>query len=333
MGFSFQYSELLLALAVLPLLALIFLSLLHWKKNTIKKIGDERLVNKLIGSYSSLNFLLKFLMVNFALVAIVIGMANPRKPGTMSNVNRKGVDVIIAMDVSNSMLAQDIKPNRLERARQFVYALMEELKNDRIGLVLFAGRAYMQMPLTLDHGAARMYVQTAGPSVVPTQGTVIGEALRISNTAFNSKERKYKSIVLITDGEDHDPQALPMAQQMAENGVMINTVGIGSPEGSTIPDPETGQNKTDETGSVVISRLNEQILQQLAGSTKGVYVRLQNPKDAVSAISKQLDTIEQTSPDDSAFKDYINYFPIILSIALLVLLVEFAFPERKWKIA
>ena len=333
MGFSFQYSELLLALAVLPLLVLIFLSLLHWKKNTIKKIGDERLVNKLIGSYSSLNFLLKFLMVSFALVAIVIGMANPRKPGTMENVNRKGVDVIIAMDVSNSMLAQDIKPNRLERARQFVYALMEELKNDRIGLVLFAGRAYMQMPLTLDHGAARMYVQNAGPSVVPTQGTVIGEALRISNTAFNSKERKYKSIVLITDGEDHDVQALPMAQQMAENGVMINTVGIGSGEGTTIPDPETGQNKTDETGSLVISRLNEQILQQLAGSTKGVYVRLQNPKDAVSAISKQLDTIEQSSPDDSAFKDYINYFPIILSIALLVLLVEFAFPERKWKVA
>ena len=226
------------------------------------------MVNKLIGSYSSLNFLLKFLMVSFALVAIVIGMAHPMSPGTMSNVNRKGVDVIIAMDVSNSMLAQDIKPNRLERARQFVYALMEELKNDRIGLVLFAGRAYMQMPLTLDHGAARMYVQTAGPSVVPTQGTVIGEALRISNTAFNSKERKYKSIVLITDGEDHDVQALPMAQQMAENGVMINTVGIGSSEGTTIPDPETGQNKTDETGSLVISRLNEQILQQLAAPKK-----------------------------------------------------------------
>ena len=333
MGFSFQYSELLLALAVLPLLVLIFLALLQWKKNTIKKIGDERLVNSLIGSYSSLNFFLKFLMVTFALVAIVIGVANPRKPGTMGNVNRKGVDVIIAMDVSNSMLAQDIKPNRLERARQFVYALMEELKNDRIGLVLFAGRAYMQMPLTLDHGAARMYVQTAGPSVVPTQGTVLGEALRISNTAFNSKERKYKSIVLITDGEDHDVQALPMAQQMAENGVMINTVGIGSGEGTTIPDPETGQNKTDLTGNLVISRLNEQILQQLAGSTKGVYVRLQNPKDAVEAISKQLDTIEQSSPDDSAFKDYINYFPIILSIALLVLLVEFAFPERKWKMA
>jgi len=329
---AFQYTEILIALAVIPLLALLFLSLLHWKKATVKKMGDERLVKSLIGSYSPINFLLKYLLASFALIAIIIAIANPRKPGTMSNVDRKGVDVIIAMDVSNSMLAQDIKPNRLERARQFVYALMEELKNDRVGLVLFAGRAYMQMPLTLDHGAARMYVQTAGPNVVPTQGTVISEALRISNTAFNSKERKYKSIVLITDGEDHDPQALPFAQQMAENGVMINTIGIGSPEGSTIPDPQTGSNKTDETGAVVVSRLNEQILQQLAGATKGVYVRLENPKDAVTAVSNQLDTIEKTSPDDSAFKDYINYFPFILSFALLLLLVEFAYPERKFKL-
>jgi Ca-activated chloride channel homolog len=329
---AFQYTEILIALAVIPLLALLFLSLLHWKKTIVKKIGDERLVKGLIASYSPVNFLLKYILASFALIAIIIGIANPRKPGTMSNVNRKGVDVIIALDVSNSMLAQDIKPNRLERARQFVYAMMEELKNDRIGLVLFAGRAYMQMPLTLDHGAARMYVQTAGPSVVPTQGTVISEALRISNTAFNSKERKYKSIVLITDGEDHDPQALPLAQQMAENGVMINTIGIGSPEGSTIPDPQTGGNKTDETGTVVVSRLNEQELQQLAAATKGVYVRLENPKDAVRAVSNQLDTIEKTSPDDSAFKDYVNYFPWILSLALLILLVEFAYPERKFKL-
>ncbi len=330
---AFQYTEILIALAVIPLLALLFMSLLHWKKTTAKKIGDERLVKGLIASHSPFNFLLKYLAASFALILIIIAIANPRKPGTMSNVNRKGVDVIIAMDVSNSMLAQDIKPNRLERARQFVYALMEELKNDRVGLVLFAGRAYLQMPLTLDHGAARMYVQTAGPNVVPTQGTVISEALRISNTAFNSKERKYKSIVLITDGEDHDPQALPFAQQMAENGVMINTIGIGSPEGSTIPDTQTGENKTDETGAVIISRLNEQILQQLATATKGVYVRLENPKDAVTSVSKQLDTIEKTSPDDSAFKDYINYFPWILSFALLLLLVEFAYPERKFKIA
>ncbi len=174
-----------------------------------------------------------------ALAAVIVASANLQKPGAMDDVQRKGVDVVIAMDVSKSMLAEDIKPNRLERARQLVYKLMDQLPNDRVGLVLFAGRAYLQMPLTTDHGAARMYIQQAGPDVVPTQGTVISEALRASNSAFNSKERKFKSIVLITDGEDHDPQAVPLAQQLAEDGVMINSVGIGSAEGAPIMDPAT----------------------------------------------------------------------------------------------
>lgn len=333
MSFRFQHIEYLIALAAIPLLVLLYFQLMYWKKNTIKKIGDQKLVQALIVNYSPTNFLLKFLLFTLALAAIIAASANLQKPGAMENIQRKGVDVVIAMDVSKSMLAEDIKPNRLERARQLVYKLMDQLPNDRVGLVLFAGRAYLQMPLTTDHGAARMYIQQAGPEVVPTQGTVISEALRASSSAFNSKERKFKSIVLITDGEDHDPQAVPLAQQLAEDGVMINTIGIGSAEGAPIMDPATNDYKKDENGATVVSRLNEAELQQLAGATKGVYVKLNDVDAAVNAITKQLSTIESTSLDDNAFRDYKNYFQWFLIVAFVLLMIEFFYPERKLKTA
>jgi Ca-activated chloride channel family protein len=166
---------------------------------------------------------------------------------------------------------------------------------------------------------------------VPTQGTVIAEALRMSNSAFNSKERKFKSIVLITDGEDHDPEAIPLAQQLSGDGVMINTVGIGSPEGAPIVDPVSNEYKKDQNGNTVITKLNEGEMQQLAAATKGVYIRLADADEAVDKIIQQLGTIEKTSLDDNAFKDYNNYFQWFLAAALLLLIVEFFFPERKWK--
>jgi Ca-activated chloride channel family protein len=331
--YRFQHIEYLIALATIPLLVALYFQLLYWKKNTIKKIGDHNLVQSLIANYSPTNFLLKFLFFAVALAAVIAAAANLQKPGAMEDVQRKGVDVVIALDVSKSMLAEDIKPNRLERARQLVYKLMDQLPNDRVGLVLFAGRAYLQMPLTTDHSAAHMYIQQAGPDVVPTQGTVISEALRASNSAFNSKERKFKSIVLITDGEDHDPQAVPLAQQLAQDGVMINTIGIGSAEGAPIMDPATNEYKKDETGNTVVSKLNEAELQQLAGATKGVYVKLDDVDAAVNAITKQLGTIESNILDDNAFRDYKSYFQWFLVIALVFLLIEFFLPERKLKAA
>jgi Ca-activated chloride channel family protein len=333
LNFRFQHIEYLIALATIPLLVVLYFQLLYWKKNTIKKIGDQRLVQALIVNYSPTNFLFKFLFFALALAAVIAASANLQKPGAMDNVQRKGVDVVIAIDVSKSMLAEDIKPNRLERARQLVYKLMEQLPNDRVGLVLFAGRAYLQMPLTTDHGATRMYIQQAGPEVVPTQGTIISEALRASNSAFNSKERKFKSIVLISDGEDHDPQAVPLAQQLAQDGVMINTIGIGSAEGAPIIDPATNENKKDANGNTVISKLNEAELQQLAAATKGVYVKLNDVDAAVNAITKQLSTIETSSLDDNAFRDYKSYFQWFLAIAFGLLMIEFFLPERKFKAA
>ncbi len=216
-----EHIEYLTYLAALPVLLALLWFLLRWKKRTADKIGDPQLVGQLIRNFSSTRFLIKACLALVALFAIVLAAANIQKPGSMENVQRKGVDVMLVLDVSKSMLARDIKPSRLERAKQFLLRLVDQLPNDRIGLVLFAGRAYMQMPLTTDHGAAHMYIQQASPDEVPTQGTVIAEALRMANAAFNSKERKYKSIVLVSDGEDHDPDAAKVAKTLADDGVLV----------------------------------------------------------------------------------------------------------------
>lgn len=327
--YRFQHIEYLLGLALIPVLVIFFVLVLRWKKLRVRKIGDPLLVKELIKGYSPFRFFLKFVFVILALIAIVGAAGNIQKPGQMENVSRKGVDVMIALDVSKSMLAQDIAPNRLERAKQLVNKLIDKMENDRIGLVLFAGRAYIQMPLTTDHGAAKMYIQNAGPETVPSQGTVIGEALKIANTAFNSKERKFKSIVLISDGEDHDPQALELTKTLAQNGVMINTVGIGSTEGVPLIDVNTNELRKDAQGNAIITKLNETELKQLASDTKGIYVHLDDAADAASKIKAQLNTIEQTALGDDAFVNYKSYFQWFLAAALLLLLIELFIPERK----
>jgi Ca-activated chloride channel family protein len=327
--FRIEHIEYLFGLAALPLLLLLLWLLLRWKRNTVSRIGDPSLVNQLIGSFSSSRFLIKAGLALVGLVLIVLAAANLQKPGSMENVQRKGVDVMLVLDVSKSMLARDIKPSRLERAKQFLLRLVDQLPNDRIGVVLFAGRAYMQMPLTTDHGAAHMYIQEASPDVVPTQGTVIADALRMANSAFNSKERKYKSIVLVSDGEDHDPDAAAVAKQLAEDGVLINTVGIGSPEGSAIEDPVTGELKKDQEGHTVMSKLNEAELQQLATATNGSYLRLDNVEDALITMTQQLDVAEKKAMNDAEFIDYISYFQWFAGAAMLLLLVELLLAERR----
>jgi len=311
----------------------LFLGLLRWKKKTRQKIGEPALVNELVKNYSPLRFTIKFIVLAIALGGIIIAAANLQSQSKAETVSRKGVDVMVALDVSNSMLAEDIKPNRLERAKQLITTLLDKMDNDRIGLILFAGRAYLQMPLTTDHSAAKMYVQTAGPDAVPTQGTVIADALKIANSGFNSKERKFKAVVLISDGEDHDPEALKTAQSLAQGGAMINTVGIGSPDGVPIIDHTTNQARKDAEGNTIITKLNETELQQLSQATNGIYVHLDDVDDAAAKIMAQLATIQQKATGDKSFVNYKSFFQWFLAAALLLLLAEFIIPERKKIIA
>lgn len=329
MNIRFGHPEFFIALLAVPLMVLLFRQVTLWKRSATRRIGDPLLVRELTKNYSPGAYLLKFIVLVLVFVAIVGAAVHPLRPGAMENVERRGVDIMIALDVSNSMLAQDIKPNRLEWARQLAANLIHELENDRVGLVLFAGRAYMQMPLTTDHAAAGMYIQNASPAVVPTQGTMISDALKLCATAFNSMERKYKSIVLITDGEDHDPASMEVARELAENGVMVNAVGIGSAVGTPIPDILTGQYKKDVDGNTVLSKLNEQQLRDIATATRGVYVNAENPDAALEAVLGKLATIEKTGIEDMAFKDYIHYFQWFIAVALILLIVEFLLPEKK----
>jgi Ca-activated chloride channel homolog len=327
----FQHIEYFIGLLTIPVLLLLFFWILRWKKKTALKMGDPGLVQRLVRNYSPGMFLLKFVLILLAFVALVLGTANLQKKGAEENINRTGVDVMLVLDVSKSMLAEDIKPSRLEKAKQFLVRLLDNLSSDRVGLILFAGRAYMQMPLTIDQGAAKMYIQEASPAAVPTQGTVIAEALRMANSAFNSKEHKYKAVVLISDGEDHDPDALKTAKELADDGVMINTVGIGSPDGATLIDPVTHETKKDQNGQIVISKLNEAELTQLANASNGIYLRLDNVDDALITLTQQLDSIEKKSLNDSEFTNYKSFFQWFLGAALLFLLAEFFLPERKLK--
>ncbi|MHB1921334.1 MAG: VWA domain-containing protein [Chitinophagaceae bacterium] len=325
----FQHPEYLYGLVLLIIFLLFFLAVLLWKRRSIKKIGDPELVEQLFTGYSLKRYRLKFILLFFAFFLGVIGLANPQMGDKMEKITRKGVDVVIALDVSKSMLSQDVQPDRLERAKQLVNDLLDKMSNDRVGLVVFAGNAYLQMPLTVDFSAARMYLHTVNPDMVPTPGTDIGQAIARSNEAFDQQERKHKAIILITDGEDHDPTALEETQKAFADGVVVHTVGIGSVEGSPILDPDTGHYMKDSKGQTVISRLNQKELEEIAAAGHGIYQHLDNPDEVAKNLEAQLEKMGQKEYGENIFTDYKSYFQYFLGVALVLLLMECFIPEVK----
>ncbi|NOU37788.1 MAG: VWA domain-containing protein [Ferruginibacter sp.] len=292
-----------------------------------KKIGDNSLVKELTKSYNKKSFPKKFILKFIALALLLFSIANLRTKTGTQNVNRKGIDVMIALDVSKSMLAEDVKPNRLERAKNLLAKLIDKLDNDRIGIVVFAGKAYIQMPLTADHSAAKMYLSAATPQTIPTQGTVISDALNMCNTAFNNNEKKYKSVILISDGEDHDENALKISEKMANEGVVINTIGIGSVEGSIILDEFTKQEKKDNNGNTIITKLNEKILADIAEKGNGNYLLFSNTNTVVTNLYNTLSSLDSKTVKDESLVNYKSWFQYLLGLAFLFLLVELFISE------
>lgn len=327
--FQFQYILLLSLLGLIPLMLIMFFYAKKKKKNAIKKIGDPALVKQLIANFNSASFIKKFLLITFAMGVLVLGVANLRSSAGSEIVNRNGIDVMIALDVSNSMLAQDIRPTRIDRAKQLLSRLVDRMSNDRIGIVIFAGRAYLQMPLTADHASAKMYLSAASPKSVPTQGTVIEDALKMCYASFNSKEKKYKAVILISDGEDHDEGAIKTASQMAAEGVVINTIGMGSFEGAPIMDETTGQFKKDAAGNTVITRLNEEGLGLIASKGNGKYQLFTNTEEVVANLTSQLANMDQRSVKDDSLVNYRSFSQYFLAFALILLLLELFIAEIK----
>lgn len=329
MDFQFQYPEAFWLLLLVPLLLLLYMAYLFWRKTVSKKIGDARLIAVLTKNHSPLKSSIKFGLFLFAFALGCVALANPRKPDDESAEIRKGIDVVIAIDVSNSMLATDVTPSRLALAQNLLSSLIDKMPNDRIGLVLFAGNAYTQMPLSTDHEAAKLFINTSSPGAVPEQGTSINDALLQSDAAFEEGSQRFKTVVLVTDGETHDEDALPTAKRLAKKGVMINAVGLGSATGATILDTTTNRPKKDEEGNVVISKLNEPLLQQLAQTTNGTYVHLDAVPPAVATLLDQYKNVDKKALADTTGLSYESFYWWFLLPVFLFLLAELFIPDRR----
>ncbi len=326
---QFQYIEYLIGLAIIPIMVLLYFLLIKWKKGAVRRIGDAILVKRMTRSFSSNKFLTKFILFTLAAALCVIAVAGLVVPDGTQKVNRRGMDIVFALDVSKSMLAQDIKPTRLDRAKQVISNIISQSPSDRIGLVVFAGRAYLQMPITVDHAAAKMYLASTSPDDIPTQGTVIGQALKMSAAAFNPKDKTYKEVILLSDGEDHDNDALKIVKQIKKDGIIISTIGIGSSEGAPINDPETKGYKLDEKGDVVISKLNEEELIKIAEAGGGIYQHYNSTDEVVKNMQTQLASMGETTITDKSFDSYKQYFQLFLAAALILLVIEFFISEKK----
>jgi len=328
--FSFQHIEYLAGLLVLVPLALLFVLVLRWKKKTRKAIGDVELVDRLTQNYSPRKYTVKFILVLLALIAGIIAAANLRIPAAGDKELKAGTDVMIALDVSKSMLSQDIKPTRLDKAKQCINLLIDGLGDNRLGLVVFAGQAFLQMPLTSDAAASKIFVANASTDIVPLQGTVIADALKLCDQSLDTKEKKYKSVILISDGEDHDPQSEEAIKQLYDHGVIVHTIGIGTAEGSYIIEPGTGEYKRDINGQTVVSKLNEKELQDIAQKTGGNYYHLENTVTTATGVLKALNGMEKKAiAGTGGNRQYRSFFPFFIALALLLLVAELGIPETK----
>ena len=277
-----------------------------------------------------LTLLLLALLLAFS--SLVFALARPQLGSKLEEVKRQGVDVVIALDVSNSMNAEDIRPNRLEKSKRAIYKLIDQLQGDRIGLIIFAGQAYVQLPITTDYGAAKLFLSTINTNMVPTQGTAIGTAIEKSVASIGDSARHNSAIIIITDGENHEDNAVEAARDAAAKGIFVHTIGMGSPDGAPIP-VRRGNTVSgylqDKAGTTVITRLNELALQEIADAGKGKFVRATNSDDGIQLIMKEIDAMEKKEFAAKLFTDYEDQFQYFLGLALLFLLLDFLISERR----
>ena len=327
----FQHIDYLFALGLLPLLILLYIRVLYWKRKKLQKMGDVRLVTEQIRGNIPGRNTLRFVLTIIALFLIIIGWANLQTADKAEKMETKGVDVIIALDVSKSMLANDIQPDRLTRAKQLIMRMMDKMQNDRLALIIFAGRPYLQVPLTIDYSAVKMTLQNVSPDMIPTQGTVFSDAIDMGIQSFTQNERKYKSLIIISDGEDHDEKAIEKTREAADAGIIVHTVGIGSPQGATLYDPDTKSVKLDENGNPVVSKLNEDELRSIATAGHGTYTLLQNTDEVANKLISSLEGMEQKSLGSVSYTDFTSYFQYFLCAAFLALIIEWLLPGTNIK--
>ena len=325
--------EYLYLLLLIPLIILAIVIYTRWQKKSIRKFGDSQLIEQLMQSHSNIRKKIKHLLFILSITLLIIGLSNPQIGTKMEEVKREGVDLMIAIDLSYSMMAQDIQPNRLERAKQAISRLIDKLEGDRIGLVVFAGEAYVQLPITTDYSAAKLFLSTVNTSIVPTQGTKIGNAIDLCVKSFDNENAQSKAIIIITDGETHDDEAISSAKLAQEKGIYIHTLGMGLTKGGPIPIynkyGSTSEFRKDREGNTIITKLNEPMLQEIAQVGMGTYIRANNSKSGLSMLFDEINKMEKKEIGTMIFTDYKDRFQIFIGMSLFLLILNIFLLQRK----
>ena len=317
-------------LITIPVFVVAYVVYTKRKRRQLVEFGDPELMAQLMPDASKSRPIWKFCLLMVALVLLIVATARPQFGQKEKTIKHQGIEVMVALDISNSMLAEDVAPNRLDRAKQMLSKMMDNMVDDKVGLVVFAGEAFTQLPITCDYVSAKMFLNTISPNLIATQGTAIGAALQRAIVAFGEQESDAgRAIILITDGENHEDDAIAAATKAKEMGIKVFVVGIGKPEGAPIPKPGTNDYFKDRSGQVVVSKLNEEMCQQIAAAGHGVYVRCDNTNTAMRALQNELNELATAELETTVYADYNEQYQSFVLVALLLLVIEFFIMMRK----
>jgi len=315
-------------LALIPLLAILYYYTNYRRKKRLKKYGDPELLKELMLDVSVWRPQVKMWLLLLSLASLIIAAARPQFGTKIDTTERNGIEAIIAMDVSNSMMANDVRPTRLDKSKMLVSNMVDEMKDDHVGLVVYAGEAFIQLPITNDYVSAKMFLETISPTMITTQGTDIARAIELSSRSFTQKKDVSRAIFLITDGEDNEGGVVEAAKEAAKKGIHVYVLGVGSPEGAHVPIPGSNQYFIDEQGNPVISRLNEEMCRQIARSGDGAYIYVDNSSSAQNELSKYVDKLAKAKLESQIYSEYDEQYQGFLILALVFLLLDVCLLER-----
>ena len=325
----FAQAQYLFLLLLIPFFFLVFALVLRLRQKRIRRFGDENLVRQLMPSYAKGKAWVRLTLFALGFFFFVIGLSRPQIGAKLKEHETKGAEIMIVLDVSNSMLAEDYSPNRLDRAKLAIARLVDKLRDDRIGLIVFAGNSFVQLPITTDYVSAKMFLNSISTESVPVQGTAIGEAINTAMRSFSAQSEKSRAIIVITDGENHEDDPVAAAGQAAEMGVRVFTIGVGSTEGKPIP--MDGELLKDKEGNIVVTRLDEGVLKEVANAGKGVYVRAGNSEFGLNPIIDDIRRMEDEKYSSIVFEEYDEQFMYFLAMALFFLVIEMLVGDRRSK--
>lgn len=323
--FRFEEQYILYFLLLIPLAIFLVWLTLKWKRDVLNKYGDASIISRLFPNWSLRKEWLKASLFIFAMALLLISWSNPQWGTRKQKVKAKSSDVIIALDISQSMMAEDITPSRMEKAKRFCTELIKKLRGERVGLIFFAGSAYLQMPLSQDHASAELYIKSASPKQAGTQGTVIADAIELSNSIFGKENATQKALIVISDGENHEVEAVTAAREAYENGTTVYTLGIGTEEGAPVPFVQRGRTtyKQNNQGNPVNSALNVGLLKDVAQSGGGEFYMIDQTMSALSKLDAEIDKLEKQEVEQRSFTDYNSYFQLFLFPAILLIILEY----------